>query len=96
MHGTDESRAVAGPAAAKIRRVSGDESDRVERIRERAYHLWERAEHLHEVDHWLQAEREIDAGASPAPAVEPKTKTKSATKPTTKAKPKRKPKTQET
>jgi len=60
MHGADESQAVAPCAAAKTGRVSGDD-DRISRIRERAYHLWERDRHGHDVEHWLRAEREIDA-----------------------------------
>jgi len=91
--------------------VSGDDRDRIERIRERAYHLWERGRHVHEVEHWLQAEREIDTETAPAPAAEPKKTPKSkakakAARSATPAKPpkpasavkpaKRKPKTQET
>jgi hypothetical protein len=74
MHAADGSRAVAGPAAAKNRGVSGDDNDRIARIRERAYHLWERGTHGHEAEDWLAAEREIDAEAAAAPAPKPKTK----------------------
>jgi outer membrane biosynthesis protein TonB len=40
--------------------VSGDDN-RISRIRERAYLLWERGHHGTATDHWLRAEQEIDA-----------------------------------
>jgi hypothetical protein len=83
MHGTHLRQAVAAPCAAKIAGVKGDDDGRIERIRERAYLLWERGHHGHEIEHWLQAEREIDAEA--APAAKPKTAKKKSAKRKTKA-----------
>ncbi len=44
--------------------------DREDRIRKRAYDLWERdgAPEGHQHAHWQQAEREIDAEAAQSPA----------------------------
>jgi hypothetical protein len=78
MHGTHLRQAVAGVRAAKIACVKGDDDGRIERIRERAYLLWERGHHGHEIEHWLQAEREIDA--EPAPSAAPKTTKKKSAK----------------
>ena len=41
----------------------GDDASRDERIRHRAYELWEQSGRSHgsEVEHWLQAERDIAA-----------------------------------
>jgi hypothetical protein len=78
MHGTHLRQAVAGPRAAKIAFVKGDDDGRIERIRERAYLLWERGHHRHETEHWLQAEREIDAES--APSAKPKTANKKSAK----------------
>jgi hypothetical protein len=65
MHEAHLKAAVDGKRTAKSRRVKRDDDDRLERIRERAYLLWERGHHGHETDHWLQAEREIDAESAP-------------------------------
>jgi hypothetical protein len=51
-----------------------DESTKADRIRRRAYELWERDGSVHgrALDHWLQAEREIaeeDAGSKASQAV---------------------------
>jgi hypothetical protein len=75
--------------------------DREQRIRNRAYALWERAGGTHgkHDDHWAQATREIDdkptaapniraPRAAPAkPAAKPKAKPVAASKAATKAKP---------
>jgi len=78
MHGTHLRQAVAGPRAAKIAYVKGDGDELIERIRERAYLLWKRGHHGHETEHWLQAEREIDAES--APSAKPKTAKKKSAK----------------
>lgn len=40
-----------------------------DRVRERAYHLWQESggQPGREMDHWLQAEREVGAGDASAP-----------------------------
>lgn len=56
---------AAGSAAAAADAAA---PDRTERIRMAAFALYERrgCAHGHELDDWLQAEVEIDSGASPA------------------------------
>jgi hypothetical protein len=45
-----------------------------EQVRQRAFSLWEAAgrPHGHDLDHWLQAEREIDGEKKPAKAAKPR------------------------
>jgi hypothetical protein len=65
-------------ARGENRAREGDDDGRIERIRERAYLLWERGHHGDETEHWLKAEREIDAES--APPAKPKTAKKKSAK----------------
>ena len=67
---------------------AGMRSEREERIRQRAYQIWQSEGHGHgrQDDHWHQAEREIAAeeagGSSKAPRRATRSRTASAGKPT--------------
>lgn len=52
-------------------------SPQPDRVRERAYHLWQESggQPGREMDHWLQAEREVGAGEPSAAAKKPKSTT---------------------